>query len=548
MLVMGEWHMSDDTRFLEQADATVTSLDGYFNLTTEENGIYLAVYPPQGEGQPVKVPQITELLAKRAIDKVENALLIRVVKEALGTPVKVAEKLAETEPVIQILISRDRMETTLQVDIPKGCRPVSIDEIMDKIKDAGIVYGIDSMAIESALTRPGSTVVCAKGLAPVNGVNAIITYFVDLESKGRPVELDDGRVDFKNLNMFTVVQKDELLAEKVLATPGTAGIDVLGNEVMAKPGKDLVLPTGKNVYAVEGLKLYAGQAGQIVVANKKISVIPLIEVKGDVDLSTGNIEFVGSVIVKGSVQTGFTVKAEGNVEIAGNVSGGIIEGKNITVRMGIQGMNKGYIKASENVVAKYIENATVSAGKDVIVSDVVLHSKVSAGKRVIVEERRGLIVGGQISAGEEIRAKTIGTHSATNTDIEVGVNPVLRQEYQTARKEIKKLEFDSEQAQKALNILRAMDQSRMPPDKHEMLLKLTKAQFHLIGQTETMRNRVAEIEIALEEMRYGHIKVADTVHPGVKLVVGTLVKPVRDVTKFVKFYAEDGEIKTGSYK
>jgi uncharacterized protein (DUF342 family) len=190
----------------------------------------------------------------------------------------------------------------------------------------------------------------------------------------------------------------------------------------------------------------------------------------------------------------------------------------------------------------------VSAGKDVIVSDVVLHSKVSAGKRVIVEEKRGLIVGGQISAGEVITAKTIGAPSATGTDIEVGVNPALREEYQTARKEIKKLEFDLEQAQKALNILRAMNQSTMPPDKREMLLKLTKAQFHLMGQTETLRNRLAEIEIALEEMRYGHIKVADTIHPGVKLVIGTLVKPIRDAAKFANFYAEDGEIKTGSYK
>ncbi|CQR71513.1 hypothetical protein SOV_18650 [Sporomusa ovata DSM 2662] len=538
----------DDARLLEQAEDNVSSLDGYFTITTDENGTYLAVYSPQGEGQPVKVPQITELLRGRGIDKVENALLVRVVKEALGTPIKVAEKLVETEPVIQVLVSRDRMEATLQVDMPKGCRPVTIDEIMDKIKQAGIVYGIDSAAIEAARTRPGSMVVCAKGLPPVNGANAEITYFLDLENKGRPVELDDGRVDFKSLNLFTVVHKDELLAEKVPATQGTEGIDVFGNEVQAKPGKDVVLPTGKNVYAVEGLKAYAGQDGQLVVVNKKIGVIPLIEIKGDVDLSTGNIEFVGSVIVKGSVQTGFTVKAEGNVEIAGNVSGGIVEGKNVTVRMGIQGMNKGYIKASENVVTKYIENATVLAGKDVIVSDVILHSKVSAGKRVIVDERRGLIVGGQISAGEEIKAKTIGTYSATNTDIEVGVNPALREEYQILRKDIKKFEFDLEQAQKALHILRTMNQSTMPPDKHEMLLKLTKAQFHLIGQTETMRNRLAEIEIALEEMRYGHIKVADTVYPGVKLVIGTLVKPVRDATKFANFYAEDGEIKTGSYK
>ncbi|SDD45489.1 DUF342 domain-containing protein [Sporomusa acidovorans] len=540
--------MSDSTRFLEQTSDKIGSLDGYFNITTDENGIYVTVYPPQGDGQPVKVPQIVDSLAGQGVNKADNVLLMSIVKEALGTPVKVADKPVETEPDIQILVSRDRMEATLQVNAPKGCRPISLDEVMNKIKDAGIVYGIDGKAVEAALARPGSTVVCAKGLSPVNGSNATITYFIDLESKGRPVELEDGRVDFKNLNMFITVQQDQLLAEKVPATSGTAGIDILGNEVPAKPGKDIMLPKGKNVYITDGLKVSASQAGQLLVVNNKVNVIQLIEVKGDVDLSTGNIEFVGSVIVKGSIQTGFSVKAEGDVEIAGNVSGGIVEGKNVIVRMGIQGMNKGYIKASETVVAKYIENATVQAGKDVIVSDVILHSKVSAGKRVVVEERRGLIVGGLISAGEEIKAKTIGTYSATNTDIEVGVNPALREEYQKLRKEIKKYEFNLEQTQKALNLLRAMDQSTMPKDKYEMLLKLTKAQFHLIGQTETMRNRLAEIEIALEEMRYGHIKVSDTVYPGVKLVVGTLVKPVRDPVKFASFYAEDGEIKTGSFK
>ncbi|MBP2662563.1 MAG: Flagellar Assembly Protein, partial [Firmicutes bacterium] len=149
--------MSDDARFLEQADDKVSSLDGYFNITTDENSVYLAVYPPQGDGQAVKAPQIIEQLAISGIGKAENALLVRVVKEALGTPVKVADKPIETEPDIQILTSRDRMESTLQVNMPKGCRSITIDDIMDKIKQAGIVYGIDNLAIESAINRPGST-------------------------------------------------------------------------------------------------------------------------------------------------------------------------------------------------------------------------------------------------------------------------------------------------------------------------------------------------------------------------------------------------------
>ena len=75
--------------------------------------------------------------------------------------------------------------------------------------------------------------------------------------------------------------------------------------------------------------------GQLVENNNKIIVDPTIEIKGDVDLSTGNIDFNGSVLIKGSVQAGFAVRADGDVEIRGTISGGNVEAKNIIVFGGI---------------------------------------------------------------------------------------------------------------------------------------------------------------------------------------------------------------------
>jgi uncharacterized protein (DUF342 family) len=216
--------------------------------------------------------------------------------------------------------------------------------------------------------------------------------------------------------------------------------------------------------------------------------------------------------------------------------------------MGIQGMHRGYVKAQEMVVAKFIENATVHAGVEIIVGDVVLNSQVTAGKRVIVEGRKGLIAGGNITAGEEIRAKVVGTHMATVTSLEVGVNPTLREEYKYIRGEIKKVDINLEKTQKALTMLRSMDQNTMAPDKREMLLKLTKAQFHLVGQGETMRNRMTVIQTEFDGMLDGRIKVMDSIYPGVKIVVGTLVKPIGEILKFASLYAEAGEIKIGTFK
>jgi len=536
----------EETRIGETA--TPENVDGSFRLTLGEDGVYLTVNPPQAGGAPVREPAVMNEIKNRDIAAVNFSMVVRAVREATGAPVKIADKTAvEAEPEINVLVDRDRMTASLQINRPKGSRPLTIEEVQAKIHAAGVVHGIDQEAVRRAFDRPGTPVTCARGDAPENGTDAQIRYCVNMENKGRPVELEDGRVDFKDLNLFTVVAEGDLLAEKTPPTPGVPGVDVLGQPIYPKPGKDVPLPVGKNTHA-DGNKIYASIAGQLQIVNNKITVSPVIEIKGDVDLSTGNIEFVGNVVIRGSVQTGFTVKADGNVEIYGSVSGGTVEGRNIVIRMGIQGMQRGYVKARENLTTKFIENATVSAEGDIMVNDVILHSNVSAGKRIIVEGRRGFIAGGHAIASEEIRAKTVGTHMAVATDLEVGINPAIRAEYQNLRRELKKTEATLDQAQKALNILRNVNPSDLPPEKREMLLKLTKAQFHMTGQAETMRKRIMEIELLLEEMRYGRIRVAETVYPGVKIVMGTLVKPIREPLKFVSFYAEEGEIKIGSFR
>lgn len=542
--------MSDDDRAVVDAGEKTDLFAGY-SITTNSSGVYLKIDAP-AEGQTsVSEIAIIEQLSKLDITEFNRNAIIQTIKTADGQPAKIAEKpviVPPPEPEIQIVVTRDKMEASLQIILPPKSKPLNMETVLEKIKASGIVFGVNQEAIKKAYDSPGTSVVCATGQQAVHGTNAQIKYHVTIADKARPQELEDGSVDFKKMNLFTTVQQDDLLAEKILATPGIPGTDVLGHPVIAKPGKDIMLPLGKNVKVVDEHTIRAEIAGQLMIVNNKVNVFPVIEIKEDVDVSTGNIEFIGNVTVRGSVMPGFSVKADGNVEIFGSVSGGTVEGKNVVIKMGIQGMHRGYVKAKENVVAKFIENATVHAGMEILVSDVVMHSRITAGKKVQVEGRRGLIVGGNIMAGEEIRAKVVGTQMSTSTELEVGVNPTIREEYQHIRREIKKVEVNLEQTQKALSILRAMDQHTIPADKREMLLKLTKAQFHLVGQAETMRTRMKVIEGEFEEMRAGRIKVADAIYPGVKVVVGTLVKPIRDTLKFVSLHAEDGEIKIGNFK
>ena len=130
----------------------------------------------------------------------------------------------------------------------------------------------------------------------------------------------------------------------------------------------------------------------------------------------------------------------------------------------------------------------------------------------------------------------------------MGVNPMLREEHQALKRDLRKQELSLDQTQKALALLRSRDLNSLPPEKRDIMLKMTKAQFQLAGQVESMRARMVEIELSLEEMRNGRVRVMDTVYPGVKIVLGNLVKFIREPEKFVSFYAEDGDIHKGAYK
>ncbi len=517
-------------------------------IVVNDSGVFLTVDKPSPSNLPVNETAIFAELKEKGVVEFDRGAIIRAIKEAAGEPVKIAEKPpVAADPEISVIVSRDRMQALLQITIPKNCRAFPIDEVFAKIKQCGVIYGLNAVNVQKAYERPGIEIVCATGQPATNGVDAIIKYHIDMENKGRPEELEDGRVDFKNLNLFTTVAPEQLLAEKIPPTQGVAGVDVLGQPVPAKPGRDIPFPVGKNVQVADGTKIIATVGGQLVINGKKINVIPVIEIRGDVDLSTGNIEFSGNVIIHGSVQSGFSVKAGGDVEIAGTVSGGVVEGRNINIRMGVQGMHSGYIRAKENVSVRFVENASIEAGLNIVVNDVVLHSQLRAGKKISVGGQRGLITGGTAVAGEEISAKTVGSAMAINTELEVGANPALRSEYQQLCKTRKKTETDLEKTRIMLETLRKTNQNQLSPKKREMLLQLTKAHFRLTGQAEAMRNRITEIDGIFTEMRSGRIKVSDTVFPGVKVVIGTVVTPIREEYKHVTFYEKDGELKTGLY-
>ncbi len=552
----GEVFCMDDKNTKFECSETGSEEKGY-SIKFKEDGVFFTVFPQDEMSNDFELTDITKILNEHGSVDYDIELITKAIRNKDGVEVKICNPLIDEElvenidPEINIYVSKDKMEATASIAMDRNSNIPTFNMVMDKLNEKGIVFGVDEEAIKKLVKGVNGTgsfeAVIVRGTKPKNGIDAKLIKYIDTDAKGRPAELEHGRVDFKNLNLFTIVNKGQVLAERIPHTQGEPGMNIFGDTVAAKPGKPVMIPTGKNTKIIEEHKIISLIDGQFTITGNKMTVVPTIEIKGDVDLSTGNINFNGSVVIRGSVQLGFSVKAEGDVEIYGNISGGTVEGKNITVKAGIQGMQRGIVAAKEDVKASFAENANITAGRDIIISEAVLHSNISAGKKIVVQGKRGMIAGGSAIAGEEILVKVAGNQMDTSTKLEVGINPMLLNQYDEAKKALKKAEGELDQAKKALNVLKAINPNELPLAKKELLLRLTKSQFPLAGQVKALKDKIKQIENEFENLKTGKIKVSDITYSGVKIIVRSIVKQIKSKTQHCTFFEEDGEVKIGEY-
>lgn len=531
------------------------------------DGIFLTVYPKDGTGLMFDVSEMRQVLKDFSVVDYDLRLMTDALKKNDGVPVCLGKKFTlpqnyssqAAEEVDQetlqehvefgkviVEVAPDRLSATVRFDISSKQSIPTADMIYEALKNKNIRYGINDDAVKEA-SQTGKTTEVARGEAPQNGKDAQIIRKFNVGEKGVPVVDEHDRADYKNLNMFLRAVKGQVLAERIPHTKGTPGTNVYGDRIMAKNGKPKPVPAGKNTIVQEENFVIADMDGQIVDKGSKIEVDPRLEIRGDVGMGTGNIDFDGAITINGNVEAGFVVKAAGDIEILGMVSGANVEGANIFIKGGVRGMNRGFIKAKGDFRASFAENADIEAGGDIFIQDVAMHSTIRAGHHLIMDEGKGQITGGNLAAGEEIRAKCIGNEANVITRLSVGVNPMLQKEYQTVLKEYNEAKKRLEMLNKTLSTLEKIDVKLLPPNKVEQLNSLVRSQFPLAGKVERSEKRLREIDTELHNMQNGRICVADTMYPGVRLSINSIVKNVQVKETHCTQYVKDDFIMVGAY-
>ncbi|WP_413381559.1 DUF342 domain-containing protein [Alkalihalobacillus sp. 1P02AB] len=433
------------------------------------------------------------------------------------------------EPYFSLQINRNKMEVYLHQKEPIGnSETVNEENLNHFLLEKGIQYGIDRQVIKNVIENQMNDFepkLIAKGQEPTNGKDAYLSLFLNTKKEQLvDINQDVHTVDLKDVLEIPAVEAGAKLAQKIAATKGMDGLDVYGNNVEAKRGKDFQLRTGKNTRLDENTQtLFSIVNGQVSFTKKTVHVYPVYEVKGDVGTKTGNINFIGNVHIRGSVPTGFKITAGGDIRISGTVEGAELDaGGSIYVGAGIVGQKKSQIKAKGSLHTTFINEGNIEVEDSIYVTQSILHSYCYAFSEIVCIKGKGNIVGGSISAGFKIHANEFGNAMHTKTELYVGPSEKAVNQQKEMEMFLKETNENINKSSKLLKILVEKEKRSGALQGKEKLHKLKVLHYlkESITKRDQLEENLLELRGSVQGQILGYIKCERMIYPNVNVHFG----------------------------
>lgn len=522
--------------------------NGYFRLVADASGFGLEIKAPIDGGECVRIKEVTDYLTLCNV-LCDLSALKNAIAEEKDTVIHLASGACPAENMkYNLYMAEDNMSVTARfIAASETGNKMSVEEFLHDLSFRQIRFGVQEARIREAFEKDEycTDIIVAEGKAPKQGTDASIEYFFNTDPKVRPTLKEDGSVDFFNLNTVCHCQAGDVLAKLTMPVPGEDGMTVLGTRIKPREVKYLKLRYGKNIGVSEdGLVLTSQVNGHVTLVEGQVFVSNVLPIE-NVDNSTGNIEYEGSVEIHGNVQSNFSVKAKGNIVVNGLVEGAYLEaGGDIIIARGMAGMSKGELKAQGNIVAKFFENATASAG-GYITTESILHSNVSAGNEITVGGRRGFITGGHVVAANQIKVKTLGSAMGASTIVEVGADPNIKQKYTQMQKDVAELEKQVKSMEPiiASYAMKRKQGVQFTPDQMQYLATLMKAREKKQQELSEANEHMEALQQIMEDQHHAQVIVEGEVFPGTKIVIGDVSTVVQSSMKYCKFVKLRGDVK-----
>ncbi|MFB0517011.1 MAG: DUF342 domain-containing protein [Candidatus Neomarinimicrobiota bacterium] len=410
----------------------------------------------------------------------------------------------------------------------------SLKQVHLAIENAGVIHGIDDGVVEKLIEEKirGKPVVFAKGKSPKAGSSSRLIWHGNSPAGASPLDVTEALSNpGRDLSLFMAVEKGQQILSKLAATEGEGGTNVFGQSITL-PGADIPVPGGDGTaLSKDGLTLLASKSGIATWLGDRISVTDVHHVDGSVDFGTGNLKIEGSVHIEKDVRSGFRVEAIGDIYIGGNIEGAEVysRGGSVVVRNGIIGQGRARVLAGRDIVAGFIQDATIGAKLDVEVKRYVLNSAVTAGRYIRAVTNKGTVRGGILFAEKRIDVRTAGSESRIATELKVGYTPPMnlsRARYQL-RHDQRRNRMELAYVQKRLAFLKLLKErmGQLKDDKEVQLAELERKESFLLSRYRQQSTKEAQLikqaKAPEEEKPEAEtIRVHDTIYPNVSVAIG----------------------------
>jgi hypothetical protein len=420
---------------------------------------------------------------------------------------------------------------------------VSVEAAQGALAEKGITFGVDWNAVKGCIAtcnEQGIEVVdavVARGKRPVDECPPFLVLSERLARREKTAERDRARVDFRELELFTLVKKGDLLATREPRREGVMGTNVRGGA--AAFGRERIPSPrpGKNSAWQEG-SVVAACDGRFRIDADGFWVDEVLEIQGDLDLRVGNIDFPGDVVIHGEIRDGFSVKVGKSLLCTGCIGASRVEcGGDLITQQGIVGKEKAAVVVGGTAEAKFLEACALDAGGPVRVKTSILNSTVHTGDRLDMGER-GMIIGGVVKAQNGVSAAQIGTDRGPRTEIHCGLDFKVEQKLVWIR------DRNIALAGKLREVESRMKSGGQTRDVLGPLRDRIKASIHQLNEN-------ARVLVAgLDRNEQAPVAVRGFVHPGTYVEICHVSHFVTKPRRFVTFVLDkpSGKIVEKGYK
>jgi hypothetical protein len=436
----------------------------------------------------------------------------------------------QPKAAIRLIVSDDKMVVTLAAADDTAADGITPADALIHLEQASIFINpqisenLAKLAAETGKIPLASPVVVCEGLKPVDDTPA----HIELAAPAPPPNPDEQRASHYDRTTVVMVTEGQVLGKFMARALGADGKDVFGHAVVRRKEPDHG-KLGHNVALdADGTTVKAKAAGSLHCDGKTISVETVLDVPSNVDFSTGNINFTGDVVIHGGIADLFKVRGNTISVLAAVEAADVHALKDLEVIGGIVAKDKGQCRAGNNLVAKYIANANIQAGNDIVVQSELANSRVICGGKVSVE--RGAILAGHVTANGGIHCVALGSPAQVNTLVEVGFDQDLVTLFEQRRAEM-------EVQQKQVEKTRLLIDPLMRDPKHLTAVQKEKATELLYEADEVehkIKSEIAELRKAGQAAASkckAEITVAQIVHPGVVIRFPGLETRIRSTLK-----------------